>query len=145
MCLRFDSLLLSLGQVRPPFVPLTGGDPADTRNFDSEFTKMTVKDAGGAGGGDEGQASLLDYEGFSFLDDEYKQLRGRTGSGPDEYDQDQDQDEGGGGVFMDGEASVVNSVAMYSKCCDMLLFSFHWVQSLSSLTTASCRRSVLRW
>lgn len=58
---------------------------------------MTVKDAGG-GGTDEGQASILDYEGFSFLDDEYKQLRGRTGSGPDEFDHDQ-----AGGVFMDGK------------------------------------------
>jgi serine/threonine protein kinase len=61
------------GQCRPPFIPLSGPDPSDTRNFDTEFTKLSVKD--GPGNREEtATPSLLDYEGFSFLDDEYKQL-----------------------------------------------------------------------
>lgn len=64
--------VLSRGQCRPPFVPLAGPDPADTRNFDTEFTKLSVKDGGN---NDEHTApSMLDYDGFSFLDDEYRDL-----------------------------------------------------------------------
>ncbi len=66
------SVLFDIVQMRPPFVPLAGPDPADTRNFDVEFTKLSVKD--GAGNKDDSTPSLLDYEGFSFLDEEYKQL-----------------------------------------------------------------------
>ncbi|CAE7475006.1 sck1 [Symbiodinium microadriaticum] len=90
--------LLERGQVRPPFVPLSGGDPADTRNFDSEFTKMAVKDLGGASGSaEDGQASILDYEGFSFLDDEYKQLRQRSRDLADFEDEDAQQE----GMYLD--------------------------------------------
>lgn len=68
-----DWEVLARGQCRPPFVPLAGPDPADTRNFDTEFTKLSVKD--GVGNNDEHTApSLLDYDGFSFLDDEYRDL-----------------------------------------------------------------------
>lgn len=63
---------LERGQTRPPFVPLCGGDPADTRNFDSEFTKLNVNDSS-SGGNDPD--SVQDYDGFSFLDDEYRALR----------------------------------------------------------------------
>jgi hypothetical protein len=70
------------GQGRPPFIPLSGPDPADTRNFDVEFTKLSVKDVrgeredeeGGGRKGGGGVESTQDYDGFSFLDDEYKQL-----------------------------------------------------------------------
>jgi hypothetical protein len=54
-------------------VPLCGGDPADTRNFDAEFTKLNVKDASSHNG--QEPDSLLSYEGFSFLDEEYRALR----------------------------------------------------------------------
>lgn len=72
------------GQCRPPFIPLSGPDPADTRNFDAEFTKLSVKD--GPGQPDDTTPSLLDYEGFSFLDDEYKQmLSGFHGDTEDQF------------------------------------------------------------
>eukprot|EP00602_Paraphysomonas_sp_CaronLab_P000922 CAMPEP_0185032604 /NCGR_PEP_ID=MMETSP1103-20130426/20806_1 /TAXON_ID=36769 /ORGANISM="Paraphysomonas bandaiensis, Strain Caron Lab Isolate" /LENGTH=535 /DNA_ID=CAMNT_0027568561 /DNA_START=137 /DNA_END=1744 /DNA_ORIENTATION=- len=83
----FDELdweALEKGQVRPPFVPLSGPDAADTRNFDSEFTKMSVKDAPNAAP----EASVLDYEGFSYLDEEYKQLRGMC----DEFGEDDENE-----------------------------------------------------
>ena len=60
--------------MRPPFVPLCGGDPADTRNFDSEFTKLNVNDTAASVHEPD---SLLDYEGFSFLDEEYRAQRER--------------------------------------------------------------------
>lgn len=63
---------LEKGQSRPPFVPLCGGDPADTRNFDTDFTKLNVNEASGHGTEPD---SLVNYEGFSFLDEEYRALR----------------------------------------------------------------------
>jgi hypothetical protein len=53
-------------------VPLCGGDPADTRNFDAEFTKLNVKDSTHNG---QEPDSVLEYAGFSFLDEEYRALR----------------------------------------------------------------------
>jgi serine/threonine protein kinase len=66
--------LVTRGQCRPPFIPLAGPDPADTRNFDTEFTKLSVKDMKDGKGDENTVPSLLDYEGFSFLDEEYSQL-----------------------------------------------------------------------
>jgi serum/glucocorticoid-regulated kinase 2 len=43
------------GQVIPPFVPPMGRDVADTRNFEKEFTKLTVKDSPPASVADAGK------------------------------------------------------------------------------------------
>ena len=51
---------------------MCGGDPADTRNFDTEFTKLNVRDSNANSNEPD---SLLDYDGFSFLDEEYRALR----------------------------------------------------------------------
>ena len=61
---------------------------------------MTVKEAGGgaSGGSEEGQGSILDYEGFSFLDDEYRQLRQRSSEREEFGDEAQHE-----GVYLDGK------------------------------------------
>jgi hypothetical protein len=63
---------MSRGQFRPPFIPLTGNLIDDTRNFDQEFTKMSIKDGPSK---DDMLISKADYGDFSFLDEEYQALR----------------------------------------------------------------------
>ncbi len=55
----------------PPFIPLTGSAADDTRNFDHEFTKMSVKESPPLGS----LVSRVDYGEFSYLDEEYAALR----------------------------------------------------------------------
>jgi len=68
---------LERGLVIPPFVPVTGGEADDTRNFDKEFTKLAIAESppisariaapgivkGGGAGGGGGGASPDAYRG----------------------------------------------------------------------------------
>jgi serine/threonine protein kinase len=41
----FDFNQVEAGIILPPFIPSVGRDPTDTRNFDREFTKLTLKES----------------------------------------------------------------------------------------------------
>jgi len=112
---------LENGLTRPPFVPLCGGDPADTRNFDAEFTKLNVKDS--SHGGQEPD-SLLEYEGFSFLDEEYRALRSNEqGGSSTDLRLSASSREGGMATLsssLEQGAQLSSSLKMYDDDTDML-------------------------
>ena len=109
-------------QSRPPFVPLCGGDPADTRNFDAEFTKLNVKDSTASG---QEPDSVLEYEGFSFLDEEYRALRSHEHGSSTDLRQHGSSTDLQHGSILPGESSMlsssyINSLKMYDDDTDML-------------------------
>lgn len=62
----FEWEKLESGELIPPFIPSIGKDPADTRNFDREFTKLSVKDSP-----PDAKKTVIpdsEFQGFSFSD-----------------------------------------------------------------------------